>query len=332
MPISNTTNFPNGVSIWGSPGVPLLPNPSASYFGNVWFVDTVNGSDGNDGKSPQTAFATMGRALWLDTITAGAGTTSNVGPNDTIYFVGKVRQQLIAPLTKVVNGTARAVTGVAIVGMAQGNVRDDDGAKWYTPASPTAGMALIETRQQGWVFRNFLMTPDTTGGACIKAHRAESATYPDSSHFIVDGMRFVGGGGTPIGIEDVGGNHHYIVQNSEFQSLTSAITCSSTTVAVPLRNTIYNNKFMQNTNDIASSLSYSLIRENQFFTAGSGGTNKVISTTFNAAQGGNNQILLNQFNNTEAQIAPGSGYTGAATDVWMNYVNDQAALAFGQPA
>lgn len=297
MAINNQQVFPGSVLI--------------SPFGSAWFVDTVNGSNANDGTSAGSAFRTMATALL------------NVRDNDTVFFIGKVREQLVAPL---------GVQGVAIIGGCNGNVRDDDGAKWFAPASPVAGQALIEIREQGWQFANFLMTPDNTGGACIKAHRNEDATYPDSSHFIVSNMRFVGAGGTPIGIQDVGGNHHYIVQDSEFQTLTSAITCTSTAIAVPLRNTIRRNKFMGNTNDISSSQSFGSITNNQFFTAGSGATNKVISTTFNAVQGGNNQILLNQFNNTEVQIAPGSGYTGAATDLWMNYVNDQAALAFGQPA
>lgn len=317
-------------------GVPIFGSAQASYFGRQWFVDTVNGADGYTGTTPSQAFRTMGRAFYKDTVTAGAGSVSNLGPNDTIWLVGKVTEQLIAPLTYVnpgTGGTDVAVTGVTIAGMMGGNVRDDDGAKWTYPASgAVAGMALLNLRQQGWVLRNFLMTPETTTGACIKATRAESATFPDSSHFICDTMRFVGAGATTYGIEDVGGNHHYIVNQCEFQGLTRAITCTSTGIAVPLRNTITNNKFMGNTNDIASSQTNALIRMNQFFTAGSGATNKVISTTFNAVQGGTNQILLNQFNNTEAQIAPGSGYTGAATDVWMNYVNDQAALAFGQPA
>lgn len=301
------TNFPNGVSSFG---IPLFGSGPFSPYGNFWFVNPQTNSPG-DGTSPQTPYTTMAQALL------------SVADNDVICFIGKVREQLVAPL---------GVTGVRIIGVAGGNVRDDDGAKWYAPASPVAGQALIEIREQGWEFHNFLMTPDNTGGACIKAHRAESATYPDSSHFICRGMRFVGGGGTPNGIEDVGGNHHYIVDGCEFQSLTKAITCSSTAIAVPLRNTITNNKFMQNTNDIASSLSYSLIQGNRFFTPGSGSTNKVISTTYNAVQGGINQIILNVFNNTEAQIAPTSGYTGAATDVWSNYVTDQAALAVGQPA
>lgn len=284
----------------------------ASYYGpgKVLYVDTTVGGSG-DGKSWSGAYLTMAEAL-------AAATDSSV-----IFFRGKVREQLVAPL---------GVQGVKIIGAVGGNVRDDDGAKWYAPASPVAGKALIEILEQGWEFHNFLMTPDNTGGAAIKAHRNEDATYPDSSHFIVRNMRFVGGGGTPIGIEDVGGNHHYIIEDSEFQSLTKAITCSSTAIAIPTRNTIRRNKFMQNTMDVASSQSYSLIEKNRFFTAGSGATNKVVSTTFNAVQGGNNQVVLNTFMNTEAQIAPGSGYTGAASDLWANYVNDQAALAIGLPA
>lgn len=299
------TNFPNGVSSFG---VPVLPGPTV--FGNVWFVDTTTGRSGN-GTSPDQSFSTMARAL------------DAVGDNDAIYFVGKVREQLVAPL---------GVTGVSIIGAVTGQVRDDDGAKWYAPASPVAGQALLELREQGWTLQNFLMTPDATGGACVKAHRNEDATYPDSSHFVCRGMRFVGAGGTPIGIQDVGGNHHYLVDDCEFQSLTSAITCTSTSIAVPLRNRIQNSRFLLNTNDITSSLSYSVISGNHFLTAGAGSTNKVISTTFNSTQGGNNHVTLNYFSNGNADIDPSHGFTGAATDFWSNYTNDQAALVVGQPA
>lgn len=310
-----------GVPVFGSGGA------AASYFGRQWFVDTVNGSDGYDGTTPTSAFATMGRAFYT------SGTTSNLQPNDTIWFVGKVREQLIAPLTVLdpATGTNVNVTGVQIIGMEQGNVRDDDGAKWYAPASPVAGQALLELRQQGWVLRNFLMSPDTTSGACVKAHRNEDATYPDSSHFICNNMRFVGTGGTTYGIQDVGGNHHYIVDSCEFQSLSIAIYCSSTSIAVPLRNTIMNSKFYLNTDDIQSSQSYGLVKGNSFFTPGSG-THDVVNVTFNASQGDHNMVELNFFNNPEAEIAPATGYDGSATDVWLNYVNDQAALAVGQPA
>lgn len=323
-----TTNFPGGVTIWGSPGVPLLPNADASYFGDIWFVDTVNGSDGNDGKSPETAFATMGRALWFDTITAGAGTQSNVGPNDTIYFKGTVREQLIAPLTKVVNGTARAVTGVQIVGMAQGGVRDDDGAKWTYPASgATAGMALLACRQQGWSVSNFLMTPEPTSGACVKLNRAEDAVNPDASHFIASGMRFVGiDVTTTYGIQDVGGCSNVLVQDCEFYLLTTGYYCSSTAIAVPLRNRFLGNRFLQNTNDFIAPMSYAVLQGNRFMSSAA-------TTKINNSGGGFCIVTGNVFPNAAADIDPGNGYDGNSTDIWTgNLVGDQAAFVFGDPA
>lgn len=297
---------------WYPPGSPhnptavrepaAQPNPSG---GPVCFVNTVSGSDSNSGASPASAFLTMATALAAMT------------DHGTVYFVGKVREQLVAPL---------GVRGVRIIGAAGGNVRDDDGAKWYAPASPVAGKALIEIREQGWEFHNFLMTPDNTGGAAIKAHRAESATYPDSSHFICRGMRFVGAGGTPIGIEDVGGNHHYLVEDCEFQTLTTAILCSSTAIAIPLRNTIRRCIFRGNTNDIDSAMSYGLIEANRFYTDST-------KTVVIAAGGGVNMVVGNVFPNAAADIDPAHGYDGETTDIWVgNYVTDQAALAFGNPA
>jgi len=114
--------------------------------------------------------------------------------------------------------------------------------------------------------------------------------------------------------------------------LTSAILSLNTAAAIPLMWEILRNRFRDNTNDVKMSLSKSLIESNKFLSVGSGATNKVISTTFISTQGGSNHVLWNFFNNTEAEIAPGSGYTGAATDEWINYVRDQAALAIGQPA
>lgn len=332
MAFSLTTNYPNGLSIWGpksgGPGVPLLPGQDASYFGNVWFVDTVLGSDGNDGKSPSSAFATMGRAFWLDTITAGLGTTSNLGPNDTIYFKGTVRQQLIAPLTKTIAGTAYAVTGVQIVGMAQGGVRDDDGAKWTYPASgATAGMALLACRQQGWSVANFLMTPEPTSGACVKLNRAEDATNPDASHFIASGMRFVGiDVTTTYGIQDVGGCSNVQIQDCEFYLLTIGIYNSSTAIAVPLRWKVYGNRFLQNTNDIIVPSSYGLFQGNRHYSTAA--TEKV-----EISGGGFCVVTGNVWPSAAADIDPGNGYDGNATDTWTgNLVANQAAFAFGDPA
>lgn len=294
------TNFPNGISSFG---VPVLGSGPFEPFGRFWFVDTTTGN--GDGTAPDSAFLTMTQAMAV------------VGDNDVICFKGKIREQIVAPL---------GVTGVTILGCVGGNVRDDDGAKWYAPATPVAGKALLELREQGWVLQNFLMSPDTTSGACVKAHRAEDATYPDSSHFICRNMRFVGTSlTTTYGIQDVGGNHHYIIDNCEFQTLTTAIYCSSTAIAVPLRNTITNCKFLANTNDINSAQSYALIQNNRFFTDS--------TATVVIAGGGNCMVTGNVFPNGQADIDPAHGYDGNSTDVWTgNLVTDQAAYVYGDPA
>jgi len=56
MPI---TNFPSGVSSFG---LPVLGGSVPATFGDVWFVDYANGSDGNNGKSKDSAFKTLSKA------------------------------------------------------------------------------------------------------------------------------------------------------------------------------------------------------------------------------------------------------------------------------
>lgn len=54
------TNFPNGVTSFGVPLPSTLIGPTQ---GQYWFVKPGTGSDGNSGKSPDQAFATLTKAL-----------------------------------------------------------------------------------------------------------------------------------------------------------------------------------------------------------------------------------------------------------------------------
>lgn len=276
------------------------------------YVDSVHGSNNNSGLAWDQAKATLAAAIGV------LEDAETLGNQSTIFAVGDFREQIVAPLS---------LYGVRIVGVAVGNNRHDNGLRWRDPASPVAGKALIEILEQGWEFQKVLFVANATGSA-IKAHRNEDATYPDSSHFIVDDCKFAGG---LNGIEDVGGNHHYRIRRSEFTDLTgTGILCASTGIAIPLRNLIEECLFVGNAHDIRSSLSRSVIRRNHFLTPGT--SNTIINTKYNSGQGAENHVVLNVFNNTEAQIAPATGYTGCADDVRANYVNDQAALAVGLPA
>jgi hypothetical protein len=262
--------------------------------------------------------------------TTFAALAPNLRNRDLIYLSGVLREQAVTP---------QDVFDVTILGAANrprqatdGGVPTGGGASWLAPTSPAATTPLLKIREQGWQILNIQFAP-VASSACIRLSRAEVPTDMDGSHAIISGCYFVGGGALGIGIEDVGGCSHVLVDNCEFQSLADAgVKGISTGIAVPLGWIIQDCKFMSNLNDVKMSLSFGIVQRNKFMTAGSGATNKVVSTTAVAVQGGNNHVLLNQFTNTEVQIAPGSGFTGAASDTWMNYVNDQAALAFGQPA
>lgn len=73
--MASYTNYPNGVTSFG---VPVLPSNLFGKDSVAWFVDPVNGADGNDGKTPTSAFSTLYRAQ----IAAVAGR------NDVVYLIG----------------------------------------------------------------------------------------------------------------------------------------------------------------------------------------------------------------------------------------------------
>src|SRR6266404_6864472 len=79
------TNFPNGITSFGIPifgnnggiSIPTGNNGTGTQ-GQVWFVDAVNGSDGQTGTSPSSAFASIEQAL--DVAGDGTGDTIYVAP------------------------------------------------------------------------------------------------------------------------------------------------------------------------------------------------------------------------------------------------------------
>lgn len=70
------TNFPNGLSSFG---VPVLPGMPQVFTGNYWFVKPISGLDGNSGKSPQQALKTLSRALAM-------ATANN---NDVVFLISE---------------------------------------------------------------------------------------------------------------------------------------------------------------------------------------------------------------------------------------------------
>lgn len=274
-----------------------------------YFVDTVNGSDANNGKSWAQAKATMAAALAL------------VGDHGVIGWTGDVREQLNGPL---------GVQGVRIIASNGGNTRHDDGARWRTPASgAVAATPLLTLREQGWEVIGGLFVPDANAVTGVRIRRAEDATWPDGSHSKVIGSKFIGVDGAPVGtgVEDHGGAHHVIVEGCEFHGLVDGIKHTvGAGIASPLRWDVRGNFFENNTNHFTLPANASRFRGNILDRA----TTTMINTSGGTA--GGNFVLDNYVEDNEADIDNAHGYTGHASDaMWRIYSKNTAAMTVGIP-
>lgn len=241
----------------------LNPGNTITYGGPVTgviagthrYVDTVNGDDTKDGLSWANAYATMGQALDI------------VETYDHIHFVGDVREELTATnlafdVTIQGHGNRHRHPGW---GSAPGS------ATWRPPASPTATTPLLKVRAQGWRFIDILFDCPVDSAAIYLERNALSGTSEfDAGHAEFYRCRFESG---KYGIQNAGGCGFVGVYGCKFYRLTESggagIICTSTSVAVPLNWEIIGNHFANNASHILSSMSYSLIKNNDFgrFTA-----------------------------------------------------------------
>lgn len=267
------------------------------------YVDTVSGSPNNDGSSQDKPLSTMAAAF------------GQVQSNDVIYVRGRIREQLIAPIGK---------TGVKIIGLVGGSTRHDDGVRWDSPASPAANTPLLTLRNQGWELHGILFVP-ATGIAAVRLRREETATFPDASHALIRGCKFVSDAGTAI--EDYGGCHHVAIVGNEFAgsatTLPKGIDNVNTSIANPLRWAIVGNTFFEVDEQIDLPATQCLIRGN-VMCAGT-----IVIDTGGGA--GKNRVIGNEFADDEADVSNGNGYTGHADDIWRNHAADQPDATAGVP-
>jgi hypothetical protein len=250
---------------------------------------------------------------------------AQIRSRDVILVSGVVREQVVLPTN---------VYDVLMLGIANTPRQATDsgsptggGATWMAPASGAAATTpLIEVIRQGWTFQNIAFNPHTAS-AGVRLTTSGGLNEAGQCAFI--DCLFTGGGTTQIGIEDNGGSGMVQIHNCVFRNLgDTGIKGLSTANAVPSYWQIMDCLFGQNTNDIKMSLAYARIQGNTFQTPGAGATNKVISTIAIAAQGSNNAVVSNYFNDVAAGIVTGEGYTGSASDHWMNFATDAVKFGF----
>ncbi len=315
MKISAPNNLRNSLENIGSGVLPIA--------GNIWFVDGWKSASG-DGSSWDTAFNTMAEAF------------ENITSNDVIYLTGRVTEQIVAPL---------GVFDVSIIGATGGNPRQstNNGAQagysayWTYETDNT--VALLTLREQGWNIDNICFAPPAstaTTAAAILMVRAETATYPDPSHAVIQNCYFAGGGNAII---DSGGVGFVHLLNNKFYAQTgfSHQNIAGAGIAAPLMWKIEGNRFLNMANGIKAAFSHAVITKN-FFTDGGTPNTTVVLDTAAAGGGGNNFIIDNYFQTATANFNT-PDIVGNATDVWNNISIDGSDLSsasvgreVGQPA
>lgn len=312
LPADSYTDFPNGVTSFG---IPLFGNGKVvtAAYGRTWFVNANStnygtgspqaipaGNDANSGTSPTTPFLTMERAFEV------------VGSGDVINFIGKITEQLVAPVQVfyvTINGCGNQPRHAdsTPAGGAYG------ASQWGPPASGgVAAQATLRLLQQGWRLQNFLMTAIDANAACVEVVRNAGAgdAERDASHASFYGMRFSGAG---VGIRGgVAGTFTEIPYNvkvigCQFDNMTYAIRAAIQCNQWEIRDCF----FGPNTNQIIVPALNFLIWRNSIgpFTAAanSGGIDLNGGT-------GTNQITGNNLSGTYSNAG---GYrAGGAGDNW----------------
>lgn len=297
-------------------------NPS--IIGTIWYVNANTdkdrasrtgpvGSDGNNGLSPLTPFATVARAFEF------------VQSYDIIVIDGVIREQITAPLgvfDVTVIGAANLPRQATSAGLPTGG-----GATWLAPTSPVAATPLLTLREAGWSIQNIFFS-GPTDAACVQLNRAEDAVNPDASHASFYGNVF---GGGLYGIQDVGGNAFLKIQGNVFQNLTGAtayaIRNTSTAIAVPLQWEVIGNLFRNNKNHILAPISQGKITGNDFGIVG----NSITAIIALSLTGGLNNSVYENYLNRPANTSPNATlYVGGTNDLWyQNYGTD--AVIYGVP-
>lgn len=151
-------------------GMPVTPGVPVPFTGKYFFVDPVNGTDGNDGRSPGRAFATLYAAI-------NAATSGN---NDVVVLIGNGAAsgsaRLSAANANAVDSTATTGTlnwnknAVHLIGIGAPNhtsqrARIATPTGTYTQTTFGSGNVVVVTGS-GCYFSNFsLFVQFSTGGA-----------------------------------------------------------------------------------------------------------------------------------------------------------------------
>ncbi len=162
-----TTNFPQGVSSFG---MPVLPVGGLGTVGNVFWVNSLTGTDANGrGTDPTRPFKTINFAL-TKCVAPGGTNPQKPGGDFILVMPGHLEQISVAGSSSSPSGSISVnVAGVTIIGLGNGTSKPT--IQW----SQAAGQMLIGAANT--TFYNILF--DTVGGgANVTAAMSITAARP----------------------------------------------------------------------------------------------------------------------------------------------------------
>lgn len=314
--MGNITNFPNGVSSFGIPVLPMGPvihvgsttrSDSNDIVGEThYWVNGNFGSDGNDGLTPATPKLTMDAVF--DVLNSG----------DIIHVTGNISEQLTTPA---------GIFDVTIIG--EGNLpRNADSfdtnngytaATWKFPSSPTAATPMLKIQQQGWRVVNMLFSGTLANTADVQVFRdgGSGDDERDGSHAQFIGCRFDGG---VHGIEWNGGPNFVQVLGCAFRGFTGTALRNVTGAGIGtnLNTVIQGNRFFNNVNHIVLPLNQSTV---------TGNVMGVFTTTSISLTGGTGDNVVTQ-NYLSGTYSVAGGYVrAAASDQWAGNITPDSGVA-----
>ena len=171
------TNFPNGITSFG---VPVLPGMSTPFTGNFYFVDPVEGSDGNRGTDTERPFQTLYRAH----------SACKDGNNDVVFLIsnglatGTARLSLASAQindptatvgTLVWSKSATHLVGIAAPGISS-RARISNPTGTYTAATFGAN-TLMSVTGSGCLFSNISVVASFSTGNAAEIPVTVSGSY-----------------------------------------------------------------------------------------------------------------------------------------------------------
>jgi hypothetical protein len=280
-------------------------------------ADHAAASDRNYGLDPDAPVAAI-----QELVNRSAGTSDIVSPAprkfDIIYVGGNVREDVVIP-----RGAAQYIQ---LIGVGHPGTP-------YQPAwiGVAAGTPSLEIGTWGWRVSNFKFNPKAGAAAVYLRYAGGLATDAVAHVTTIDHCLFDGGTTGRYGIASGGAFDVWITDNI-FQTFNNAVAGGAIPlvqvldggIAIPMRNRILRNQFLESQNGVYFPCNSSIIADNIFQPNGLAYNMTIVLHTNDGAGAGTNNIVTRNVLPGDYSIGGGQ-YQGDATDVWSgNFATDIA--------